>query len=203
MADQVVNHGKANNAKIWTVFASSGAWATSPVRSTVTTRRPVEDFSMPPATRYADRNAVRNRDRPGFVYAAIARCRGRLRRTRVRLPRTTTPRSPRPTASYTINGIVAGTYPSVFSKAAGFDRHVTTVSLVSSGANSKRLDDAPRLGRHSPVVARVAAFNGPDFTYFGCGPSSAIDQSLGLWLGQSHGRPEVDNTSTTNRSTSR
>jgi extracellular elastinolytic metalloproteinase len=31
--------------------------------------------------------------------------------------------------------------------------------------------------------ARVTAFNGPDFTAFGCGPANAIDQSLGSGWG--------------------
>src|SRR5204863_218884 len=81
------------------------------------------------------------------------------------------------TGDYTIIGISPGTYPAVFARGAGFDRQTTTLS-VASRPNTKnwtlRRDWAALAGGGS-----VADFNGPDFTPFGCGPSSAIDQSLG------------------------
>jgi hypothetical protein len=82
---------------------------------------------------------------------------------------------------YTISGIVAGTYPSVFARAPGFDLVTATVS-VGSHPNVKnwaiRRDWAALSGGGT-----IADFNGPDFTIFGCGPSAAIDQSQGTGWG--------------------
>jgi hypothetical protein len=83
---------------------------------------------------------------------------------------------------YTITGILPGTYPAVFAKGAGFDRTTATVSI---GSRETTLDWTLR--RDWAALAgggRVVAFDGPDFTeVFGCGPTAAIDQSLGSGWG--------------------
>ena len=188
MADQVVNHGKANK-KIWTVFAHRGmGYFAGSVDGDDTS--PVEDFSMPPAPGTPTgtlSGTVTDQDSHTAIAGAVVGFGGHASGFPNDYAAVTAA-----DGSYTISGIVAGTYPSVFSKAAGFDRDVTTVS-VSSGANSKdwtmRRDWAALAGGGS-----VAAFNGPDFTDFGCGPSSAIDQSLGLGWGSTV--DPVDNVAT-------
>ncbi|HEX6682285.1 MAG TPA: M36 family metallopeptidase [Candidatus Limnocylindrales bacterium] len=177
MADQVVNNGKAHK-KIWSVFAKRGmgyfAGAVDGDDSA-----PVEDFSAPPppGTPTGSLSGIvtdQDTDAPvagavvgfgghasGFPgdYTAITDANGR----------------------YTIEGIVAGTYPAVFARAPGFDRQVTTLSI---GSHPNVRDWAVR--RDWAALSgggTIAAFNGPDFTAFGCGPTGAIDQSLGTGWG--------------------
>jgi hypothetical protein len=177
MADQVVNHGKANK-KIWSTFAARGMgyFAGALDGDDI---NPVEDFSSPPPAgtptgslsgRVTDQDtgtpiagiAVgfggHNSGFPGD-YAAVTDGSG----------------------NYSITGILPGTYPSVFAKGAGYDRKTASVSIASR-ANvlnwALRRDWAALSGGGS-----VTDFNGPDFTPFGCGPSAAIDQSLGIGWG--------------------
>ena len=142
---------------------------------------PVEDFSLPPPAEHADGHADRTRHRR----TRPAPDRGRDRRasagTRPASP-ATSPRSPTPTGDYTIAGIFAGTYPKVFARAPGFDPVVATVS-IARGAEHEELVSCGATGRRSAVAARWSTFNGPDFTEFGCGPTGAIDQSLGTGWG--------------------
>lgn len=79
---------------------------------------------------------------------------------------------------YTIAGIVAGTYPRVFARGPGYDVSARIVSVSSSGittANFQIRRDWAGLSGGGEVVA----FDGPDFSSFGCGPNQVIDQSLG------------------------
>jgi len=173
MADQVVNGGKASK-KIWQVFSSRGmGYFAGAVDGDDT--HPVEDFSMPPAPGTPTGSltgTVTDTDSglpvagaivgfgghaSGFPgdYAAVADSSG----------------------NYTISGIFPGTYPAVFGRAGGYDGQTTTLS-VRSTTNVKNWSlrrDWAALGGGGAVVD----FNGPDYTAFGCGPTSAIDQSLG------------------------
>jgi hypothetical protein len=80
--------------------------------------------------------------------------------------------------SYSIGNIFAGTYPKVSARGAGYDPLVLDTLTIDAGANTKnwllRRDWAALSGGGS-----IAAFNGPDYTPFGCGPTGAIDQSQG------------------------
>jgi len=177
MADQVVNHGKANK-KVWSTFAARGMGYFAGALDGDDTN-PVEDFSSPPPAgtptgslsgKVTDQDtgtpiagiAVgfggHNSGFPGD-YAAVTDGSG----------------------NYSIVGILPGTYPSVFAKGAGYDRKTATVSIASR-ANvvnwALRRDWAALSGGGS-----VVDFNGPDFTPFGCGPTAAIDQSLGIGWG--------------------
>ena len=83
---------------------------------------------------------------------------------------------------YSVDGIFFGTYPKVFAAGPGYD----TVTLSSLTINkpttmqdwSLRRDWAALRGGGS-----ITDFNGPDYTDFGCGPTGAIDQSLGTGWG--------------------
>jgi hypothetical protein len=80
--------------------------------------------------------------------------------------------------AYTVNGIFYGTYPKVVAGSPGYDRVVlpslTIGTPVTSQSFQLRRDWASLAGGGT-----VTDFNGPDYTDFGCGPTGAIDQSLG------------------------
>jgi len=99
---------------------------------------------------------------------------------------------------YSITGILPGTYPTVFAKGAGFDRKTATVSI---GSRPSTLDWTLR--RDWAALAgggQVVAFDGPDFTPFGCGPAAAIDQSLGSGWGSTTGPDQEVTTPVTPKS---
>jgi extracellular elastinolytic metalloproteinase len=177
MADQVVNHGQANKT-IWNVFAHRGmGYFAGAIDGDDTS--PVEDFSLPPKAGTPTGSlsgTVTDQDSGTAIAGAVVGFGGHASGFPNDYAAVTDA-----SGDYTITGILPGTYPSVFSKADGFDRVTGTVS-VSHGANSRdwtmRRDWAALGGGGS-----VTDFTGPDFTDFGCGPSSAIDQSLGLGWG--------------------
>jgi extracellular elastinolytic metalloproteinase len=177
MADQVVNHGKANK-KIWSVFAHRGMGYFAGATDGDDTA-PVEDFSLPPAAGTPTGSlsgTVTDQDSHAAIAGAVVAFGGHASGFPNDYAAVTDA-----SGDYTITGILPGTYPSVFSSGSGFDRQVSTVS-VSSGSTvhnwTMRRDWAALSGGGS-----VTDFNGPDFTDFGCGPSSAIDQSLGMGWG--------------------
>jgi extracellular elastinolytic metalloproteinase len=173
-ADSV--QGGRRNAAIWRVFAHRGmGYFAAALNGDDST--PFEDFSMPPApnapkgsvtgtvtddaTNAALPGAVvafgGHASAPGFseYLAGTANAAGR----------------------YTIPGIFFGTYRDVSAVKPGFDTAVDTVTVAA--ATTTRDFSLRRDWAASGGGASVAAFNGPDFTSFGCGPGSAIDQSLG------------------------
>jgi len=188
MADQVVNHGKANK-KIWSVFAHRGMGYFAGATDGDDTA-PVEDFSLPPAAGTPTgtlSGTVTDQDSHAAIAGAVVAFGGHASGFPNDYAAVTDA-----TGDYTITGILPGTYPSVFSNANGFDRQVSTVS-VSSGSTvhdwTMRRDWAALAGGGS-----VTDFNGPDFTDFGCGPTAAINQSLGLGWGSTV--DPVDNVAT-------
>jgi hypothetical protein len=194
LADQVV-YGGSNNSKIWNVFAARGmGWFAGAVDGD--DAAPVEDFSLPPRPgtptgsltgTVTDQDALTpvqgavvgfGGHASGFPgdYAAITDADGH----------------------YSITGILPGTYPAVFAKGAGFDRKTTTVSI---GSRPSSLDWTLR--RDWAALAgggQVVAFDGLDFTGFGCGPTAAIDQSLGSGWGSTTGPTDVITTPVTPKS---
>ncbi|WP_256796406.1 M36 family metallopeptidase [Terrabacter sp. Ter38] len=85
------------------------------------------------------------------------------------------------TGKYAITGIFPGTYPKVSSRGAGFDTKSQTVSIASQ---AQVLDWALRRDwAASSGGGAIGAFTPPDYTPFGCGPGSLIDQSQGSGWG--------------------
>jgi extracellular elastinolytic metalloproteinase len=174
-ADQVVNGGKAN-AKIWQVFAHRGMgyFAGSVDGDDIT---PAEDFSMPPAPGTPTgvmSGTVTDSDTGVTLEGALVGFGGHASGFPGDLAALTDA-----DGHYTITGIVAGTYPRVFARGPGYDVSTRTVSVSSSGvttANFQIRRDWAGLSGGGEVVA----FNGPDFSSFGCGPNQVIDQSLGV-----------------------
>lgn len=172
-ADQVVNQGRANT-KIWKVFAHRGmGWFAGSVDGDDT--QPVEDFSMPPAAGTPTGSLsgkVTDQDAGTPIAGAVVGFGGHASGFPGDYAAVTDA-----SGNYTINGILPGTYPAVFARGDGFDRVSAAVSIGSHPSTrdwTLRRDWAALAGGGS-----VAAFNGPDFTPFGCGPEGAINQSLG------------------------
>jgi hypothetical protein len=172
-ADQVVSEG-SGNAKLWKVFAARGmGWFAGAIDGDDTA--PVEDFSTPPAPGTPTGSltgVVTDQDTGTPVSGATVGFGGHASG----FPGDYAAVSDA-TGHYTISGILPGTYPAVFARGDGYDRQTTTLSVGSHATVRNwqlRRDWAALSGGGS-----VAAFNGPDFTPFGCGPDSAIDQSLG------------------------
>jgi len=175
LAADAVQGGKRNTA-IWQVFAFRGmGYFASALNGDDST--PFEDFSMAPlpnapkgsvtgtltddATRAALPEAVvgigGHASAPGFTeyLAGTTNSAGK----------------------YTIPGVFFGTYHEVSATKAGFDDKVDSLTVRAAlTTHSYRLR---RDWAASGGGAGIAAFTGPDFTEFGCGPAAAIDQSLG------------------------
>jgi extracellular elastinolytic metalloproteinase len=172
-ADQVVNNGAANQT-IWQVFANRGmGFFAASVNGDDT--QPVEDFSLPPgpnAQRGSLTGTVTDDATQAPIAGAIVGFGGHSSGFPGDFSGVTDA-----TGHYTISDIFVGKYDKVFAKSAGFDPVVKTVH-ITPGTNvvdwQLRRDWAALSGGGT-----VVAFNGPDFTAFGCGPTGAIDQSLG------------------------
>jgi len=177
MADQVVNHGKANK-KVWSTFAARGMGFFAGALDGDDTN-PVEDFSSPPPAGTPTgtlSGTVTDQDAGTPIAGAVVGFGGHASGFPGDYAAMTDA-----AGHYTITGILPGTYPAVFAKGDGYDRATAVVSIASR-ANVRnwalRRDWAALSGGGS-----VVDFNGPDFTPFGCGPTAAIDQSLGLGWG--------------------
>jgi len=176
-ADLVVNNGK-NQKKIWQVFAGRGmGWFAGSVDGDDTA--PVEDFSLPPSPNTPKGSLtgkVSNTDTGAAVSGAVVAFGGHNSGFGGDYAAITDA-----AGNYNITGIFAGTYPKVFSRGAGFDPVVQTVSIaarVNTLNWSLRRDWAAAAGG-----ASVVDFTPPDYTDFGCGPAAMIDQSQGTGWG--------------------
>ena len=129
---------------IWKVFAARGMGYFAGAVSG-SDAAPVEDFSVPPPAEHPARLADRHRS-PTGTPARRCRCaRSASAGTPPASPVTTWPPRPRD-GTYTITGIIPGTYPKVFARGAGYDAQITD-----------RLD---QLGRHHAGLAGAAGLGG-------------------------------------------
>jgi hypothetical protein len=90
-------------------------------------------------------------------------------------------------------GMYPGTYPKVVVKGAGYltDSQPVTVPV---GDHATADFDVQRDWAMTSGGGAITSFNGPDYTGFGCGPSGAIDGSLGTGWGSTAG--DDDGTAT-------
>ena len=176
-ADQVVNSGRANN-KIWQVFAHRGmGFFAAAVDGDDSA--PVEDFTMPPPAGTPTgtlTGRVTDQDSGAPIGGILVGFGGHASGFPGDFAALTNS-----SGTYTITGIIPGTYAALFARGAGYDRQVVTMSIASRTQVKNwalRRDWAALSGG-----GQVVDFNGPDFSAFGCGPNGAIDQSLGTGWG--------------------
>jgi Zn-dependent metalloprotease len=180
-ADLVVNEGKRQD-KLWKIFAARGMGYFAGAESGDDSR-PVEDFSLPPAAntpRGSLTGKVLDTDTGAAVAGAVVGFGGHASGFGGDYVATTAA-----DGTYTITGIVPGTYPKVFARGAGYD---TVVQTVSVGARVNTLNWSLR--RDWAAVGgggSVTDFNGVDFGP-PCGPVNLIDQSQGSgWVSDAEG----------------
>ena len=87
--------------------------------------------------------------------------------------------------SYTLGPVPAGNYGKLIVNAAGYVPISTAVTVAASGSTADF--QAKRDWAAASGGAKVIAFNGPDYTEFGCGPIHALDTSLVTGWGSTTG----------------
>jgi hypothetical protein len=167
--------GGASHATIWSVFARRGmGYFAGAVDGD--DLQPAEDFSTPPAANTPQgklNGSVTDQDTGKAIVGASVYFGGHASGFPGDLAGTTNNGG-----AYQISGIVFGTYPKVVARAPGFDRVVLPSLAINRSVTSQSFSlrrDWASLGGGGSVVS----FTGPDYTDFGCGPTGAIDQSLG------------------------
>jgi hypothetical protein len=171
-ADMILNGG-ANKATIWSVFAHRGMGFFAGTLDGDDTQ-PVADFSLPPTGSPTSSltGSVKDDATLDPIEGAIVAFGGHDNGAGDYVATSNA------SGAYSIASIFAGTYPKVSARGAGYDPAVLSTLTINAGANTKdwqlRRDWAALSGGGS-----IAAFNGPDYTPFGCGPTGAIDQSQG------------------------
>jgi hypothetical protein len=170
-ADLVVNGGRAHK-KIWQVFAGRGmGFFAAAIDGD--DAQPVEDFALPPAPgtpRGTLTGTVTDQDTGAPVAGVTVGFGGHASGFAGDYEAVTAA-----DGSYTITGIIPGTYAKVFARGGGYDPKSLTLSIA---ARTQELDwqvrrDWAALSGGSDVVS----FTGPDYTPFGCGPPQLFDQS--------------------------
>ena len=174
----VLLHAGVNQNTIWSVFAKRGmGWFAGTLDGDDT--RPVADFSLPPkpnAPKGQLSGVISDVDTAARIPGAIVAFGGHDHGAGDYVATSGA------NGAYAIFDIFTGTYPKVSARGAGFDSVVLDTLTIRTGSNvhdfALRRDFASASGGGS-----IAAFNGPDFTGFGCGPINAIDQSQGSGWG--------------------
>jgi extracellular elastinolytic metalloproteinase len=180
-ADQVVNGGRAHDT-IWKVFAHRGmGYFAASVDGQDT--HPVEDFSLPPGPG-TPTGSFRGRVTDVQTGAVLPGTRVFFGGHASGFPGADLSDTTNANGRFEIDGIFVGTYHDVVAFADGYDRAVITQTIAAQTAGATTHNF--RLVRDWASAlkgASVAAFDGPDFTAFGCGPINAIDQQQGVGWG--------------------
>jgi hypothetical protein len=176
-ADLVLNGGRLQKT-IWKVFAHRGmGFFAGAVNGD--DPAPVEDFSMPPAAntpRGSLTGSVTDSATAAPVVGTTVAFGGHASGFAGDYAATTDA-----AGEYTITGILPGTYPKVAASGAGYDPAVQTVSV---GARVNTINWALRRDwAASSGGGSIVDFDLPDYTSFGCGPISLLDQSQGTGWG--------------------
>jgi extracellular elastinolytic metalloproteinase len=170
-ADLVVNGGKLQK-KIWQVFAKRGMGFFAAALNG-DDAAPVEDFSLPPnpnTPRGTLTGKVTDRDTGAAVAGVLIGFGGHASNFAGDYQDTTGA-----DGTYTITGVIPGTYAKVFVHGAGYDPAAQTLSIAARTSTvnwAVRRDWAATAGG-----SEVLSFTGPDYTIFGCGPGGLFDQS--------------------------
>ncbi|SDZ02644.1 F5/8 type C domain-containing protein [Amycolatopsis xylanica] len=170
-ADVVINGGQAA-AKIWKTFAARGmGFFAGSVTGDDTA--PAEDFSTPPPAGTPTATVtgkVVNADSAAPLTGVAVRFGGHDSGFGGSFAAVTGA-----DGTYKITGVLPGTYPKVYAFGGGADSEIRAVS-VRSGTTT--VDWKLRQNWASDTAgATVAAFNGDDWTPFGCGPGDLLRSS--------------------------
>jgi hypothetical protein len=164
---------------IWSLFAHRGmGYFAGSINGDDT--RPVEDFQLPPAPGSPFgklKGQITDRDTGQPIEDALVAFGGHNSGFPGDLAGTS-----KKNGTYEVKKIFFGTYPKVFAAGPGYDTIVLDPLTIGAPVTTQdfqlRRDWASLAGG-----AAVTAFDGPDYTAFGCGPTGAIDQSLGTGWG--------------------
>ncbi len=186
----MVDNGGANQDAIWHVFANRGmGYFASTINGDDS--QPLEDFSMPPAPGSPTGSlsgTVSDADTGLPIRGAVVAFGGHDSG----LPGAALVSVTGADGSYFIPGIFTGHYSGVNAVGIGYDR---VVSAVTVGQGPNHLSwQLTRDWASSAGGGAIVDFTGPDFTTFGCGPSGAIDQSLGIGWGSTTDTDAGDET---------
>jgi extracellular elastinolytic metalloproteinase len=181
--------GGTRHATIWSVFAKRGmGYFAGAVDGDDTS--PAEDFSLPPAAGTPQgrlTGTVTDGDTGQPIAGAQVAFGGHASGFPGDLAATTTSKG-----AYEVTGIFFGTYPKVVARSPGYDR-VVLASLTIAKPMTKQSFQLRRDWASLAGGGSVTAFDGPDYTDFGCGPTGAIDQSLGNgWGSDTHVNAQND-----------
>jgi hypothetical protein len=179
----LVDFGGSHRTTIWQVFAHRGmGWFAAAVDGDDV--QPAEDFSMPPTGKPDGslHGTVTDQDTGAPIQGIIVQFGGHNSGFTGTLADLTNKKG-----RYEVDDVFPGTYPKVAASGAGYDPVVKSATVVSDRARGHHKDAGKDANDLDFVLRRdwaalsgggsIAQFNGPDFTGFGCGPSSAIDQS--------------------------
>lgn len=186
-ADTVINGGRAH-AKLWKTFAARGmGYFAASITGADT--EPAEDFSTPPPAGTPTGTVtgkVTNRDGGTPIAGVAVRFSGHDSGFGGSLSAVTDAGG-----AYAITGVLPGTYPKVYASGGGADSETRAVSVRSG---TTKVDWSLRLNWASGGAgAGVTAFNGVDFTQYGCGPGDLVASSVlggGGWSTDKVVRPD-------------
>ncbi|CAN5542318.1 hypothetical protein BH18ACT8_BH18ACT8_10160 [soil metagenome] len=177
-ADEVAYGGKHVGA-LWRVFARRGmGWYAGSIDGG--DAQPAQDFHRPPAPSRGT----------GTLYGVVTNRLTGAPLVNARVAITGHPSySDRTSASgvYVIPNVRPGRYKKVVLDTAGYEIVVKKVRVTNKPIGSREDFSARRDWAAASGGGSIAAFNGPDYSGFGCGPTEAIDLAQGTGWGSTTG----------------
>ncbi|HET7475382.1 MAG TPA: M36 family metallopeptidase [Dermatophilaceae bacterium] len=183
-----LNYRSSHSLALWRIFAARGmGWFAGTVDAGDTT--PAEDFRLPPSP-----------DLPrGTAFGLVVDSDSGARVSGATVQVTGHPEYSDTTDAngvYVIDNVRGGTYKKVVAGGPGFTLDVKPVTVPKDGGAARTDFTVRRDWAAGSGGGAIVDFNGPDFSFFGCGPAQAIDLKQGSGWGSTTG----DNAGTpTNR----
>ncbi|MFI5735047.1 M36 family metallopeptidase [Kribbella sp. NPDC051587] len=178
-ADLVAGGGK-NARAIWSVFANRGmGWFAGILDGG--DAYPAEDFHLPPtgATTTIS-GVVTDKDTGAPLGGALVFVGGHSSGFAGDYSAVTDA-----AGKYTIHNVAPGIYPKVAVTPPGYELTVQSVTVPAGGVTTNLA--LRRNWASASGGGKIVAFNGPDLTAYGCGPSAAIDNRQGSGWGSTTG----------------